>query len=164
LAQGDRPGTLVQYHAVDRDQAGAAAELGDDMISPYLVEQRARSCACMGIDTRLLHTDRTVTSVRPLQITAARLADDLTVVVDQLTAEIRAHHLTLKLEAFERRIALRRLGFRGAHGEGAIGIDKHDVGIETGRQVSLAGQAETTRRIPGGQLGDAVERQAAAPA
>ena len=83
-----------------------------------------------------------------MQILAARLAEDLAVLVDLHPAQEGRLDARRELESLERRVALRRWRLARADGPGAGRIDEGDVGVEPGRDVALAVQTEAPRCVP----------------
>src|SRR5204863_9414394 len=92
---------------------------------------------------------------------AARLAEDLAVLVDLHAAQERRLDARGELDSLERRVALRRRRLARADGPGAGGVDEGDVGAEPGRAVALAAQTEAPRGVPARDACDVVEIHAA---
>src|SRR5262249_23306294 len=90
---------------------------------------RARPGRVLQADRRGLLLDR------PMQIAAARRANDVTLMIDQGAAQKRTLDAAGEHLPLERRIAL--LGFRlgGANSEALIRIEQNDIGIVAGGDV-----------------------------
>src|SRR3954467_7669618 len=100
-------------------------------------------------------------SGRTMQVAPARLTDDVAVLAHQLTAQERRLHTRRELDAFERCVALRRLGILRANGPAFLRVDQHEVRVLAYGDVALQVEPEALRRIAAGQLGDTVGRKAA---
>ena len=82
-----------------------------------------------------------------MQILPARLADDLSVFVDQHAAQKGRVDARRHLQPLERRIALRARRVLRGDGPALYRIDQRDIGIEAFGDVALAVQAEALRRV-----------------
>src|SRR4051812_35350159 len=98
---------------------------------------------------------------RPMQIAAARLADHLVVLADELAAQEGGFHPRGELDAFEWRIALRGFGILCADGPGLGGIDERDVGVQALGDVAFRVESEAARRVVARQSRHAVVGKAA---
>src|SRR5690348_3045986 len=96
-----------------------------------------------------------------MQIAPARLADHVAVLADQLATQEGRLYARGELDAFERRVALRRRGILCANRPALLRIDQHDVRVFAFGDIALRVKAETLRRIAARELGDAVRRKAA---
>ena len=73
-----------------------------------------------------------------------------------MPAQERRLNLTRQLMALDRRVAMGRRRSGGAHDEATCRIEQGEIGIVADCDVSLGGEAEAPRWIPGRQLGDPV--------
>src|SRR5438552_18171168 len=83
----------------------------------------------------------------PVEVAPARLAYGIAILADQRAAQERRLDARAELDAFERRVALRRSGFPGAHRPALARIDQRQVRVEALGDVALGVQAETAGRI-----------------
>ena len=98
---------------------------------------------------------------RSVEISAARRADDLSVLVDERAAQEGALDPAGEFLALEGRVSLPGFRIGGAYGEGLVRVDKHDVGVEAQSDIAFAEQAEAPGGIPAQKLGHAIVREAA---
>src|SRR5471032_2746237 len=95
------------------------------------------------------------------QIFAASRPNDFPVVIDKFAAQKRVLHPPAEFDTFERRVTLYRFRFGGTHHETFVRIDDRNIRVVTWRDVSLAWQPETLRRLPAQKLGHVVVGHAA---
>src|SRR5205085_692918 len=101
-----------------------------------------------------------------LLLLALRVRDDdertvTTRVTDERAAQESGLYPRTELDAFERRIALRRFRIGRADRPALLRVDEHHVGIQAFGDVALAVEPKTPRRIAAGELGDAAIGKAA---
>ncbi len=98
---------------------------------------------------------------RTMKIPATCRPDDVSLVVDERSAQKGTLDAAGELLTLKGRVSLPRLRICGAHGKGLVRVGQDDIGVEARSDVALVEQTEPPGRIPTQEFSHAIVRQTA---